>query len=64
MAQRGAGRNERFERLLQAPAMCMGIESVIVLKDICGLPDAEAEAVKRWATRALLHAALGEIPKP
>ena len=56
--------HERFERLLPALAMCMGIESVIVLKDICGLPDEEAEAIKRWAARALLEAALSEIPEP
>lgn len=56
--------NERFGRLVQALAMCMGIESVIVLKDICGLPDEEAEAVTRWATRALLEASLDELPKP
>jgi len=53
---------ERFERLLPALAMCMGIESVIVLKDICGLSDEEAEAVKRWATQALLKASLSEMP--
>jgi AcrR family transcriptional regulator len=56
--------HERFERLLQALAMCMGIESVIVLKDICGLPDEEAEAVKLWAVRALLNASLSEISHP
>ena len=50
----------RFERLVRAIVMCMGIESVIVLKDICGLADDEAEAVKRWATQALLDAALRE----
>jgi hypothetical protein len=57
--------DERFERLLLALAMCMGIESesVIVLKDICGLSDAEAEEVKHWATQALLEALLGGIPK-
>ncbi len=54
--------HERFERLLPALAMCMGIESVIVLKDICGLSDEEAEAVKRWATQALLKASLSEMP--
>jgi len=51
---------DRFERLLQALAMCMGIESVIVLMDICGLSESEAKAVKQWATQALLDAALRE----
>jgi AcrR family transcriptional regulator len=50
----------RFERLLQALAMCMGIESLMVLKDICGLADDNAEEVKVWATQALLDAALRE----
>lgn len=53
---------ERFERLLLALAMCMGIESVIVLKDICGLTDEEAVEVKRWAAQALLDAALRDVP--
>lgn len=51
---------ERFQRLLFALAMCMGIESVIVLKDICGMTDEEAVQVKRWATQALLTASLTE----
>ena len=55
---------ERFERLLLALAMCMGIESVIVLKDICGLTDEEAIKVKRWAAQALLDAALRDVPPP
>ena len=53
----------RFERLLHAIAMCMGMESMMVLKDICGLADDEAEEVKRWATQALLDAALREARK-
>jgi len=56
--------SERFGRLLPALAMCMGIESVIVLKDICGLSNEEAEDVKRWATQALLDAALRDFPDP
>lgn len=53
-----------FERLLQALAMCMGMESMTVLKDICGLTNDEAEAVKLWATRALLDASLREVEGP
>ncbi|MGI8485136.1 MAG: TetR/AcrR family transcriptional regulator [Thermomicrobiales bacterium] len=53
---------ERFEQLLQAIAMCMGIESVIVLMDICGLSESEAESVKRWAVQALLDASLRDVP--
>lgn len=52
--------DERFDRLIQALAMCMGIESLIVLKDICGLDDDEALQVKLWATMVLLDSAVQE----
>jgi AcrR family transcriptional regulator len=51
---------ELFERLLMALALCVGIESVIVMRDICGLTPDEAEAVKLWAAKALLQVALQE----
>lgn len=51
---------EHFERLVMALALCVGIESMVVMKDICGLTPSEAEAVKLWAARALLRAALNE----
>lgn len=52
---------ERLERLVTALAMCVGVESIIVTKDIGGLSPEESEAVKRWAAAALLHAALDEV---
>jgi len=51
---------ERLERVVAALSMCAGIESLIVAEDICGLRPAVAEAVKRWAARVLLQAALEE----
>ena len=51
---------ERLERLVLALAMCVGMESIVVLEDIGGLSPAAAEAVKRWAAAALLRAALDE----
>jgi len=54
----------RLKRLVTALAMCVGVESIIVTKDICGLSPAESEAVKRWAAAALLHAALDEVTPP
>jgi AcrR family transcriptional regulator len=51
----------RLERLVSALAMCVGMESIIVTKDICGLSTDEGEAVKRWAAAALLHVALDEV---
>jgi AcrR family transcriptional regulator len=50
----------RYERLVSALAMCMGIEALIVLRDLRGLRGSEAEEVSRWAARALLRASLGE----
>jgi AcrR family transcriptional regulator len=50
----------RYERLVSALAMCVGIEALIVLRDLRGLPADEAEDVSRWAARTLLHAALAE----
>ena len=50
----------RLQRLVLALALCVGMESVMVLGDIGGLPPADAELVKRWATAALLRAALDE----
>jgi AcrR family transcriptional regulator len=52
---------ERLQRLVMALAMCVGMESIMVMTDICGLPPADAEAVKRWAAAALLQAALAEV---
>ena len=51
---------ETSERLIAALALCVGIESVIVTKDICALPANAAASVKRWAAAALLEAALRE----
>ena len=57
--------NERLlpaerERLVAALAMIVGIESRIVLCDIAGLDDHQAEHVKQWAAAALVNAALRE----
>ena len=51
------GRNE-YERLVHAMAVVIGIEARIVLRDICGLDDAQILETERWAAHALLAAAL------
>jgi AcrR family transcriptional regulator len=53
---------ESFERLVAAMCLCVGIESLVVLRDVCGLKDKEAEEVARWAAFALLRAGFGESP--
>lgn len=50
----------RFERLLKAVSLVYGIESYVVLKDIWGCGDAEIARVARWASDALVEAALRE----
>jgi AcrR family transcriptional regulator len=52
--------SEQMERLVMALAMCVGMESILVMKDICGLSEAAAKSVKLWATAALLRASLEE----
>ncbi len=49
-----------FRRLVAALSLCMGIEALIVLQDVCGLEAAEAVEVSRWAAQALLLAGLRE----
>jgi AcrR family transcriptional regulator len=51
---------ERFERLVSALAMVVGVEALLVLRDIRGLDREEVAAVSRWAARALLRASLEE----
>jgi AcrR family transcriptional regulator len=44
-------------RLTMALALVFGTESIITLRDVCGLDVDEARAVSLWAARALVHAA-------
>lgn len=50
----------RFERLVSALAVCIGIDALIVLRDLRGLSVAEAEAVARWSARTLLRESLAD----
>ena len=54
-----------YERLVHAMAVVVGIEARIVLRDICGLEDAEILETEHWAAHALLSTALAarEIPR-
>ena len=51
---------ESFERLISVVCLCVGIESVVVLRDVCGLEAKEAKEAARWAAFTLLKASLGE----
>ena len=48
-------------RLAQALSLTFGIESIVVLKDIWGLDDAEVQSVTAWAAQAMIRAALAEL---
>ncbi len=52
--------NRAFERLIMALSVAYGIESSVVLKDICGATSGEAEVVVRWMMDALVDTALRE----
>jgi hypothetical protein len=49
---------DRRRRLDAALALTLGMDSLAVMKDVCGLDDEEALAVLRWAATALLRAGL------
>jgi AcrR family transcriptional regulator len=46
-----------LDKLTYALAVVMGIESTIVLRDICGLGSEEILQIQHWAARALVQAA-------
>lgn len=54
----------QYRRLRAALSLTLGIDSIIVMKDVCGLGDKEALEVLEWAAVALLRAGLGEAAKP
>lgn len=53
----------RYERLVSAIAMCVGIEALIVLRDLRGLSERTAEEVSRWAAGTLLRASLDDAKR-
>ncbi|HEY7692795.1 MAG TPA: hypothetical protein VH816_10685 [Gaiellaceae bacterium] len=51
---------DRRRRLRAALALTLGGDSMVVMKDVCGLDDDEALDVLRWTAEAILRAALAE----
>lgn len=49
----------RFEELVCALSLCVGVESTVVLRDICRLDPGAARTLKRKVLSTLLHDALG-----
>jgi AcrR family transcriptional regulator len=61
---RGRFEESDFRRLVAALSLCMGIEALVVLRDVCALESSEAEEVLRWAARTLLRCSLAEVRAP
>jgi hypothetical protein len=61
---RGRFEEPDFRRLVAALSLCMGIEALVVLRDVCALESSEAEEVLRWAARTLLRSSLAEVHAP
>jgi hypothetical protein len=55
---------ERRERLRAALALTLGIDSIVIMKDVCQLDDDDALALLRWAATVLLRAGLEEARAP
>ncbi len=51
---------EQFQRLVSGLAVVLGWESMIVLRDICGLDPAEEARVMRWTAASLVAAMMLE----
>src|SRR5919197_2423684 len=53
-------RDERRRRLRAALALTLGIDALVVMKDVCRLDDEEALATLKWAARVLLSEGLAD----
>ena len=62
-AKRGLSKPQ-WRRLQGALSLTLGMEAMIVMKDVCRLNDDEAQEVLRWAAQALLRAGLSEAQAP
>ncbi len=53
-------KGDAYDKLVAALAVSIGIDALIVLRDVCGLSSNEAESIMRWSATALLDRALAE----
>ncbi|MEO6340279.1 MAG: hypothetical protein ABIO39_09595 [Caulobacteraceae bacterium] len=51
---------QQWRRLQAALALTMGVEAMVVMKDVCRLDDEEAGEILRWAAQAILKAGLDQ----
>jgi AcrR family transcriptional regulator len=52
---------EAFTNLTNCLAVCLGIDALIVLRDICGITGQEAENLMVWMAKGLLDRTLAEV---
>jgi len=55
---------EQLQRLRAALALTLGIDSIVIMKDVCQLPDDEALSVLRWVADVVLAAGIGDARAP
>ncbi|HZB97411.1 MAG TPA: TetR/AcrR family transcriptional regulator [Candidatus Sulfotelmatobacter sp.] len=48
------------EQLVGALSLCMGVEALVVLRDVCGYSPERAVEICRWAAQAILRAGLDQ----
>jgi AcrR family transcriptional regulator len=51
---------DKFEKLTDCLAVCLGIDALMVLRDICGVSGEKAEELMVWMARAILEKGLSE----
>ena len=61
---RGQFADEEVHRLSLAVRSATGIEALVWLTDVAGLPREDAVAIMRWSAQAMLSAALADSPPP
>jgi len=50
-----------WRRLKNSLVLTLGIDSIVIMKDVCGLEDKEALEVLSWTARVILQAVLREV---
>jgi hypothetical protein len=58
---RGQLNDDLYDKLASALAVSLGIDALIILRDICGLSPDRIESVMTWSAQALFDAAMKEM---
>ncbi len=51
---------DRYIRLVDSLAVCLGIDALLVLRDVCGVTDQAAEEVMVWMANTMVERAIAE----